>query len=73
MSEAIADLHDMAEGDMYECEYCGCEVRVARTGDPAKRSTDRSFTCRCGTKMDKLSDYPRDTELAQSQRAGGQP
>jgi hypothetical protein len=43
----------MQEGDDFVCPNCNCEIRLRHHGDPAKMQQMTSFTCCCGTKMEK--------------------
>ncbi len=44
---------EMQEGDDFTCPNCACEVRVRHPGDPAKMQQMATFTCCCGTRMEK--------------------
>jgi hypothetical protein len=52
-STAKGDMQ-MQEGDDFVCGYCGCEIRLRRHGDPEKMQRG-TFTCCCGTRMDRES------------------
>jgi hypothetical protein len=43
----------MQEGDDFVCPNCGCEIRLRHHGDPAKMQQMTTFTCCCGTPMEK--------------------
>ena len=43
----------MQEGDDFVCPNCACEIRLRHHGDPAKMQRMTSFTCCCGTPMEK--------------------
>ena len=43
----------MQEGDDFVCRNCGCEIRLRHHGDPEKMQRMDTFTCCCGTRMEK--------------------
>jgi hypothetical protein len=63
-ARTMSGARDALEGDDFICEYCGCEITVERTGDPAKMPAGSVFTCRCGTVMDLMAASPPDRNAA---------
>jgi hypothetical protein len=49
----------MQEGDIFDCENCGCEIRLTRHGDPEKMLAMDAFTCCCGTRLTKRQESAR--------------
>jgi len=50
---AQATRMTMQDGDDFVCPNCGCEIRLRHHGDPAKMQRMTTFTCCCGTPMEK--------------------
>jgi hypothetical protein len=63
-ARTMSGASDALEGDNFICEYCGCEITVKRTGDPAKMPAGSVFTCRCGTVMNLVAPSPSDRNAA---------
>jgi len=63
-ARTMSGARDALEGDDFICEYCGCEITVERTGDPAKMPAGSVFTCRCGTVMNLVAASPPDRNAA---------
>jgi hypothetical protein len=63
-ARTLSGARDALDGDDFTCEYCGCEITVKRTGDPAKMPAGSVFTCRCGTVMDLAAPSPPDRNAA---------
>jgi predicted nucleic acid-binding Zn ribbon protein len=44
----------MTEGQVYRCQYCGCEIKVVRTSAQARANP----RCGCGAPMKKPYSKP---------------